>query len=748
MAELSYTQNARVTINKRNATIKEILNEIEKQTDYLFIYNNEVNTNEKVSVKAKQEAVSSILNSMLKYKDMNYSMEGNHIILSTNTNESPKSKIEANNQQQKKRISGTVFDEKGQPIIGANIIEAGTTNGTVTDIDGKFSLSVEDNATIRISYIGYLEQEINTAGKTSFNITLSEDTQSLDELVVIGYGTIRKRDLTGSVGSIDSDIISRSSLPDATGALQGRIAGLNIERNVGKPGGDFDITIRGLSSINNSNTPLYVIDGIPTTSGISDLNPVDIEKIDVLKDASATAIYGSRGANGVVMVTTRKGKEGGFSISYEGYFGVSTPTNLPDMMNGEEYVRWRTNMFKNQGKSIDQSNSEFFTVDEWTRIEKGDYTDWIDLILRNGLQTSNTINASGGDKNGTFSMSIGQLSQEGVVPGEDYNRYNLRLNIDRKFGNKWNAGSSLYFTHSIRNVGSYETLRSTFRMPPIANPYDANGNPKFFSYRNDYVTNPMFEYGDDGELREQRRHRVFGNVYLQFTPFEGMSLRSQISPQMIYNRSGNYFGQFCKAGAGKIENTDAEYSMTEYFGYVWDNQMNYLKDIDEHSFNFSLVQSIQFEQWEDTYQRARNFPFNSKWYNLDAVTKENIQASQTDYRQRSLASFLGRLQYSYKGKYLFTASGRYDGSSRLAEGNKWAFFPSGAFAWRINEEPFFKKIDNLSNLKVRLSYGITGNDAVDIYGTQSNISKMYYDFGDVVSPAFYKNRLSNYNLTK
>lgn len=738
----SYTQNSKISLSVKEMRLDDILMQIENETKYRFAYNKtDIDVDQVYTIDIHQAEIKDVLDQLFADKKINYSVVDRQIILSR-----PEGTYTVS--QQTLKVSGRVTDSSGSPLPGVTVVVKGTTQGTISDSDGNYTIAnVPSNAILLFSFVGMKSQEVPVSGRTKVDVSLTEETIGIEEVVAIGYGTVKKSDLTGSVGSIESDVIAATTLPDATRAMQGRVAGLNIEQNVGKPGGDYDITIRGLSSINNSNTPLYVIDGIPTTSGLADLNPEDIEKIDILKDASATAIYGSRGANGVIIVSTKKGKAGKFTIAYDGYFGYRTPTNLPDMMNGPEYVKWRTDLFTKLKKSTDRSNAEFFTPEEWKTIDRGKYTDWIDLILQNGVQTSHTVTASGGDDKGTFALSIGQLKEEGTVPGEDFNRYNMRLNLNRKFTEKWEAGGNLYFTYSVRNEGSYETLRSTYRMPPVAYPYDEKGDPKFFAYRNDFATNPMFESKDDGEIREQRRYRAFGNVYLQFEPVKGLTLRTQLSPQLIYRRDGNYFGQYSKAGAGKIENTDAIYSTTDYFGYVIDNQLTYAKEIAKHSFNFSIVQSVQYEQWEDSYQRARNFPFNSKWYNLDAVTKENIVASQTDYRQRSLASFLGRLQYTYNGKYLFTLTGRYDGSSRLAEGNKWAFFPSGAFAWRMSEEPFFKTFDNLSNLKMRLSYGVTGNDAIDIYGTQSNISPKYYDFNGTVSPAYYKNRLANYNLT-
>lgn len=413
--------------------------------------------------------------------------------------------------QQNQKIKGTVVDANGEPIIGATIKVLGTSNGTITDLDGNFSLDMSPKGTLEISYVGYITQKIQVTSSAPLNVTLKEDAKNIDEVVVVGYGTVKRSDVTGSVSSLDASSITSASQTNAVDAMQGKISGVNITRNAARPGGSYSIVVRGKSSINNSNEPLWVIDGIPTSSDARDLNPADIEKIDVLKDASATAIYGSRGANGVVIVTTKRGKEGHFSISYDGYYGARVASHLPDMMNGDEYVKFRTELFKNQGRSTDRSNAEFFTPEEWERIDNKDYTDWIDLTLRTGQQYSNTITASGGDAKGTFSLGIGQLHEEGTVRDQDFNRYNIHLNVNRKFLKSWEMGGSMYFTYSKQNEGSYETLRSAYRLPQVAYPYDADGNLAYHVFRYDTTTNPLLESTPEGEHRETKRYRVFGN---------------------------------------------------------------------------------------------------------------------------------------------------------------------------------------------------------------------------------------------
>ena len=735
-----YSQS--ISLKMSNVSVKKAMTELQTKSGYSFVYiAGDVDTDRTVSINASQlkDAVAQIL----KGQNVSYEIQGKNIVIKKGSQQ------QVTSSEKKKKVTGTVKDSNGEPIIGATVIEKGTANGTVTDFDGNYALELSESGTLAVSYIGYKSQEFAASQikQGALAVTLKEDTEVMDEVVVVGYGSVKRSDVTGSVSSLDAESLTAASQTNAIDAMQGKISGVNITRNAARPGGSENLVVRGLSSINNSNAPLWVIDGIPTNSDASDINPADIEKIDVLKDASATAIYGSRGANGVIIVTTKRGKEGKVSINYDGYWGIRKASNLPDMMNMDEYIKFRTEMFQAQGKSTDRSNAEFFTPEEWERIDNGTYTDWVNLILCNGQQYSNTITASGGNADGTFSIGLGQLHEEGTIPNQNFDRYNMHLNVNHKFSKIWEAGGSLYFTHSVQNIGSYEALRSAYRLPGVAYPYDEEGNLVYHVYRNDVVSNPLLESGEDGEQRQNKRFRVFGNIYLQMKPIEGLTLRSQFAPQMIYKREGVYIGPDSKNSTGKAESTTADYNQTLYWSYVWDNQVTYDKLFGLHHLNLSFVQSIQMEEWEYSNQSAKGFSYNSLWYNLGASGLSNATKSTTDFEKRTLASFLGRVQYSFNERYLLTLSGRYDGSSRLAAGNQWAFFPSAALAWRMSEEDFLKDFEQLSNLKLRISYGTTGNDAVDIYGTQSGISLKNYDFGGLTVPAYYKDRLANRELS-
>lgn len=736
----------KITLNYNKAQLGIVLKEIARQSGYTFVYSDQVvNEGNSVTIKVKKASINQTMDLLVNQTDFSYYIEGKKIYLTKKI--TIRRDIKEQTQKGKKiKVTGMVRDETGEPIIGASVFIKGTQGGTITDINGNFIVEAVEGTTLLFSYMGYKPTEV-IIGKDPIDVKLISEQQTLDDIVVIGYGSVKRSDLTGSVSSLESSTIMAASQTNAVDAMQGKIAGVNITRNAARPGGTYSITVRGVNSLNNNQGPLWVIDGIPTSSDARDINPADIEKIDVLKDASATAIYGSRGAGGVIIVTTKQGNKGRFSINYDGYYGIRVASHLPDMMNGEEYVQYRTDLYNKLGRSTDRSNAEFFTSSEWDIIDSGRYTDWIDLVLHTGQQYSNTLTASGGDDKGTFSLSLSQLHEEGTIDDQDFNRYNMHLGINRKFTDKWEAGGSLYFTHSKQNLGSYETLRSAYRLPPVATPYDDESNLTYHVYRNDAVSNPLLESSEDGEHRETKRYRMFGNIFLQFKPIEGLTFRSQFAPQFIYKREGVSIGSNAKNSTGLAANTNSEYHQTTHWGYVWDNQITYERMFGKHKLMATGIQSIQYEDWEYSDQKAKNFPYNSQWYNMDAVNLSDVTQSATNYEKKTLASFLGRLQYSFYDRYLFTLSGRYDGSSRLAEGNKWAFFPSAAIAWRITEENFLEAVNWLNNLKLRLSYGVTGNDAVSIYGTQSGVSQKSYDFGGTTVTSYYKSGLANKNLT-
>lgn len=660
-------------------------------------------------------------------------------------------------------IKGIVHNENNQPILGASVIirndKTKFTSGTNTDSSGMFSMRVPSGGpyTFTITGVGLEAKSLsgyNLKEGTILNldVQMKGTSTALENVVVVGYGTQKRANVTGSISSVNSTTLTRAATPDATGALQGNVPGAVVVKNVGKPGNGFSINIRGISSFSGSNSPLFVIDGIPTTSGLNDLNPADIDKIDILKDASSTAIYGSRGAKGVVIVSTKRGKSGKPVISYDGYAGVKVPTHLPDMMNGQEYVDFRTQQFLAQGKDTSRSNAAFFTPAQWKNIDAGNFTDWPSLLLKNGLQMNQNISVAGGDDKTRYSFGAGYLREEGNVSPEDFKRYSFRGNIDRQLNKAWKAGINFYASQDLQNQGSFEALRSSFRLPPTVSPFDSTGAPVFRVMGGDPVVNPLFD--QKGDIRDYRYFRAFGNIYLQVEPIAHLTLKTTFSPNFYSTRAGTYVDPLSKEGAGTGGYKRATYNTSQQMTWVWDNQAIYEREFGGvHKLTATVIQSLQKDRIESGGADVFNLPYNSQWYNLGAATNTSLTGVYTGptvrsgFTQYTLASARGRINYGYDDRYLLTVSGTWDGSSRLSQGNQWGFFPSASFKWRMAQENFMKNVTAINDLSFRLSYGTSGNDRVDAYTTQASLSPSTYYFGSNLALGYSPAQLANKQLT-
>jgi len=656
-------------------------------------------------------------------------------------------------QAQRTDVKGIVRSESGLPLQGVNVIvknmNSNFTAATQTDSAGFWGfskLAAGDGYDFSFSYVGYQAQNLTGyALKPDANFTITvkmkEASSSMDEVVVIGYGSQKKADVTVAISSINSNTIARAALPDATGALQGQVPGVNVEKNVGKPGSGYNVTVRGVHSIGASNAPLYVIDGIPSSNGLNDLNPSDIEKIDVLKDASAASIYGSRGAKGVIIVTTKHGKAGKTTLTFDSYIGEKVPVHLPDMMNTQEYVDYRVAQAQGAGKSTNLS--DIFSTTLLNNYNNGINTNWPDLVLKNAIQMNHNITASGGDEKTRFSISAGYLSEGGSVSPEGYKKYNLRGNVDRQITDQWKAGLNMYMVQDLTNLGSYEALRSSYRLPSITNPYDSSGNMQFRVFDNDAVTNPTFDQSND--LRQNRSFRTFGNLYIQFQPFKELTIKSTISPSYLSTRNGTYFGALSKQGVGGSVPSTGSNNTSEFFSWVWDNQATYDKQLGDHHITATVIQSMQRDRTETNALTVAGLPYKSLWFNLGSGG--SVTSYGSSFTLYSLASLTSRVNYNYKNKYLLTVTGRYDGSSHFSEGHKWGFFPSASAAWRVSQEDFLQAVPAINDLKLRLSYGSTGNDRISAYSTQATLGQSYYDFGGTLANGYAPNQLANQNLT-
>lgn len=662
--------------------------------------------------------------------------------------------------QQTVTFTGVVKDKTGETIIGASVLEKGTTNGCITDLDGNFTLKVSPNATLIVSYVGFTKQEVAVKGRNKADILLEDDTQALDEVVVVGYGVQKKTDLTGSVGSVSSDRIASVGTSSVMGALQGASPGVDITTNSTRPGGSFSIQVRGQNSLNKGN-PLYVVDGV-VVDDIDFLNPSDIERIDVLKDASSTAIYGSRGSNGVVMVQTKSAgsAKSRLSVSYDGYYGVRNIARVPDFMDGREWMDYRTSRFYtwNAGaNAYELTNANQIAISQnsklvHTALYNQDYTDWLDLGTQSGSQQNHYVNISGMGGDMTYNIGAGYQKEEGNFVLEEMNKYILKASVNHKANKFFSTGAGVTMSHQVINTGSEFGYRDLMRLPNILKAYRENGemieqpgikaeiegDGNFTS-----SSNPLLEIAAGSN--ESRRFDILGNAFVEFTPLSGVVLKSTFSPRLNRTRNGLYRGVV----SGNRSVNAAQNENKETFDWTWDNVANFNKRFaQKHNVNLTLIHSVYKSQYEALKLFAQNFPYDSQWYNILKGTLVNA-SSEANYTQITMLSYAARANYDYAGKYLITGTVRYDGSSKLAD--KWAAFPSAALAWRVSEEEFMKKFDWLSNLKARLSLGYSGsNNGVSAYGTQtapSTSSNVYYDFGGTMVSGYATGSPVNPTLT-
>lgn len=756
------SQNAKITLNKQNVAVGEILNAIEEQTDYLFLYNKEnVNVGRIASVRVSGQPVADVLSELFAGTFVYYKMEGKHIVL---VHDKEKERAIAFAMQTGRVISGVVKDKAGEAVIGANVVVKGTTNGTITDMNGHFTLqNVSDPDILLISYIGYLSKEMPVNGKQSINILLDEDSQSLDEVVVVGYGTVKKRDLTGSVASINAEKIGQVAVVNPALALQGRIPGVLVEQTDYSPGGGLKIRVRGNRSFNASNDPLYVVDGMPLTTGIEAINPTDIETIDVLKDASATAVYGARGANGVIIVTTKKGKEGRIQVDYNGYVGIQTVAKRLDMMDGAQW----TEALREAYRATGQYQSPTASAEEDAKMPRlaadpyslesvlmaydknGNYDpskvrsfDWLGSTLHNSLIHNHNLNIRGGSKKTQYSLSASYTYNDGVVKKRDYEKYTVRLNLDQEISKIFKVGIQTQYTHSNENkdIELYSLAMDNY---PVSAPYDAEGNLILNPGGDAMLYNSLMDL--DNAISLEKQDRYIGSYYAEVNIIDGLKFRTNLGTDFRGVQKLDFRGSMTTANKGGLSTASNAGEKTYLF--TLENMLTYSKKFNKkHDLGVTLLQSVQ-RFAKDTYGiDVKDLPYEYQhFYNVGSAS--TISGVSSNYEKWCLASFMGRVNYNFMDRYLFTVSARYDGSSRLAAGNKWVLFPSAAFAWRLFDEPFMSDISFLSNLKLRLGWGRTGNSAVDPYQTMGGLKIQKYNFGETNVIGYYPNVMPNPNLT-
>lgn len=654
-------------------------------------------------------------------------------------------------QQDKKVISGTVVDEKGDAVIGANVTVKGTSVGTVTNISGKFEMNVpNDVKEIYVTYIGYESQNVAITNLKNITITLVPENKALDEIVVIGYGSVKKRDLTGAVSSIKTAEIVQVPTSNAMEAIQGRVPGMDIVRTGGGAGSGVNVLIRGTKTLGYTDIygnktrftePLYIIDGIQG-GNYADLNPNDIETIDVLKDASSTAIYGSLGSNGVVIITTKKGKENKVNVSLDSYYGVNGFVDYPKQRMGEDYINVRREAYR----SVDQWAStdddyKIFSNEEWAAIQDNKWVNWIDLVTRQGTEQSHNVTISSAkDKLKTY-LSLGYYNEKGIFVNDDISKYTLRTNLDYEVKKWLNVGVNSQLTYYDKNTVPSSMLTQAATYIPLGTPYDENGNINLFPVSGDANRlSPLANYVNDTKsVNNTISGKSFNTAYVLIQPMKELKFRSNVSAIVNASRQGIYYGQNSTSQFGGSYTNQAGAYNELYRNYSWDNILTLNKSLSQHNIEATAVTSWVKSIRENYGASGYNQLIDSYTYNALGATDPASRSTSSDYIQMQTLGFAGRLSYNYQGKYLFTASARWDGSSMLSPGHKWDFFPSASAAWRVSDEKFLASTSSwLSNLKLRASYGVTGNSVVPAYATQggSVVANTKFGFNDKAATVY------------
>lgn len=608
-------------------------------------------------------------------------------------------------------LKGLVSDESGEPIIGANVLVKGSTNGTITDFDGRFTLNVPKNSTLEISFIGYETKSIQIKNNKALNIVLQPNSYMLDAVVVVGYGTLSRKDITGSVASMAGNDLIKAMDANVTESLGGKISGVNITKSSNRPGAGMSMEIRGKSSLTGSNSPLYVIDGVPSYNGLDFINAADIQSIEVLKDASSTAIYGSRGANGVVLVTTKGAtKREGFTIDYNGYVGLKTPTNIPDMIgnmgNGLEYYDYRTLLWKRKYGEGSLARPDFLTDAEKLRIKNGEFYDWIRELASNSMVVEHSLSGSGGTEKTSYSLGLGYIKNDGFIGNESYERYTANIGLEHKITNKFTFGLRNYLAVSKTDHGSNDALLNAYLIPPIVSPYDENGNYLFNCQPTSSKINPFIQVENNIRQTDAFYANLVG--FLEYKPIKGLSIKTQAALQYNSSTYGEWVGTMTQQNSG-VTPPSATRKEDNSQTILWENIVNYNKTFaDVHRLNATAVFSMQKDASKGSEASVENLPYESLWHALG--TAENIRNLSSYYFETKMMSSVLRLNYSYDDRYTLTLTGRYDGTSRLAADNRWGFMPSVAVAWQIKNENFLKDVDWISSLRPRISYGKSGKE--------------------------------------
>ena len=736
----TYSQNTKITLDMTQVSVESVLDEIESLTEFkFFIDTKKIDLKRIVDVREKRVRISSIIKRLFSGRKVTYEIFNKQIILKkeqgdflANLDNPDKNTVIVQNS-----ITGTITDQDGQPLPGASVVEKGTNNGTQSDFDGNFSISVADeNAVLVVSYIGFATKEISVNGQTQLTISLDESASDLEEVVVVGYGTQKKSDLTGSIGSIKAEELQNSASSNLVQALQGLVPGLNIVTR--DPGAEQSarIRIRGEQSITASNAPLIVLDGSIWGGSLSELPSADIAAIDVLKDASSTAIYGARGANGVIMITTKKGKSGKAKVSYSNSFGLIQISHATNLLDGPGFVAAKTHF-------LEQTAEQALSQTELDNYNRGVSTDWIDVVTRVGTQKEHTLSLSGGSDTYSYYISGNYLDTKGIVKNDDFKRYSLRINFETKLASWLTFGTNTSSTY--RNTdGIAANYSGAFRYNPLIEPYDENGSLVRRPWPEDNFINPLEKLLIDDR---NRNFKLYANNYFDVDiPFiKGLNYRLNTSLQYGYANRETYYGSetetgITSGGKSEVRNETRNVELIE-------NILTYKREFGDHNLYLTGLYSGQVNKHKRRQIYSEGFP-SDVLTTYQAASGALIEPSSF-FVKSNLESMMFRANYGYKGKYLLTATVRRDGFSAFGANKKHGTFPSIAMGWNVAEEGFLKNNSWLDLLKFRGTWGESGNQGIDPYSTLSRLKNLDYlagDTGTTTAVGYIPSKLANNNL--
>lgn len=730
----SYAQ--RVTLSEKNISLEQLFRFIEKQTGYVFFFDHKlIDKAPKVSVNFRKMPLEEALNESLKNQALTYSLVGKNIVIKQKEVYQPMSFLRGLVQDTLLNVNGRVTDAAGAGLPGATVVIKGTSTGAATDANGYFKLRAPRGATLVVTYIGFKSEEAVAQNEQPLNFSLEEQVSSTEEIVVIGYGSIKKSDLTGSLSQVKSKDITSYPSTNIMQALNGRAAGVRVMQNNGSPGGGISIRIRGVNSIMGGNEPLYVIDGFPFTGNPTFLQNADIASIEILKDASSTAIYGSRGANGVVMITTKSGRKQNYTtVDVDAGYTTQMVSKKMPLMNAQQYALLYNEQAKNDGLA------PYFTQQQIDSLGQNAGTDWQDLVLRNAPIYNISATVNGGSEKTKFSLSGSAFLQDGIVRASDYKRYNIRGNIEHDISKVFTVSVNTILTRlnsarqnsSLGNRGS-DLISAMLMAPPSLTPYLPDGTYRrlntAYPFISNVIINPLVPINNQTDLI--KGDRVLTNAAVTIKPLEGLTIKISGGIENLNDRVDRYTKReptTNSVGSAGIETT-------QQTGLLSENIVTYMKEINKHS--FTVMGGFTYQDGVTTTLNGSGTGFLSDVTGTGDLNSANTPGIPgSGYSKGVLLSYLGRLNYSFDDKYLFTASIRRDGSSRYSRKNQWENFPSAAFAWKASNENFLKQSRVISDLKLRTSYGLSGSNALNPYQTLNQLGSFNTIFGDQLYVAF------------